>query len=64
MQIVINILFIAQLFLKVTTHESFKIVKNGNKSLKAGVDSDQFKISFKEFSRTLTKNFLDIMVQM
>ena len=64
MQIVINIFFIAQLFLKVTTHESFKIVKNGNKSLKAGVDSDQLKISFKEFSRTLTQNFLDIMVQM
>jgi len=41
-----------------------KIVKNGKKELKTRVDSNQFKISFKELSRALTQDFLNIMVKM
>lgn len=41
-----------------------KIVKNGKKGLKTRVDSNQFKISFKELSRALPEDFLDIVIQM
>lgn len=41
-----------------------KIVKNGNKVLKTRVDFYQFEISFKELSRALPEDFLDVVIQM